>query len=94
MEVYHGPHLIIEYEKENSRLINTWKSNPSNDVVYREELLEYLEISKKIKPCQLLNFTQTKEFFKKQQTYLVNQQMRKRIHHSFTSMMMEQWRRK
>ena len=49
MEVYHGPHLIIEYEKENSRLINTWKSNPSNEVVYREELLEYLEISKKIK---------------------------------------------
>lgn len=62
MEVYHGPHLIIEYEKENSRLINTWKSNPSNDVVYREELLEYLEISKKIKPCQMIWLLDKKTF--------------------------------
>ncbi|CAI8301056.1 MAG: Uncharacterised protein [Cryomorphaceae bacterium] len=28
MEVYNGLHLIIEYEKENLRLISTWKSNP------------------------------------------------------------------
>ena len=62
MEVYHGPHLIIEYEKENSRLINTWKSNPSNDVVYREELLEYLEISNKIKPCQMIWILDKKTF--------------------------------
>ena len=54
MEVYNGPHLIMRYEKENSRLICTWKSSPHNPVAYREELIEYLEISKKIKPCQMI----------------------------------------
>ena len=62
MEVYHGPHLIIEYEKENSRLINTWKSNPHNDVAYREELIEYLDISKKIKPSQMIWILDKKTF--------------------------------
>ena len=62
MEIYHGPHLIIEYEKENSRLINVWKSNPHNDVAYREELLEYLEISKKIKPSQMIWILDKKTF--------------------------------
>ena len=54
MELYKGPHLIIKYEKENSRLINSWKSNPPNDVVYKAELLEYLKICLKIKPCQMI----------------------------------------
>ncbi|MBB77675.1 MAG: hypothetical protein CL844_01580 [Crocinitomicaceae bacterium] len=36
MELYKGPHLIIKYEKENSRLINSWKSNPPNDEVYQD----------------------------------------------------------
>ena len=36
MEVYKGPHLIVKYEKENSRLINSWKSNPPNDEVYQD----------------------------------------------------------
>ena len=62
MEVYNGPHLIIEYEKDNSRLINTWKSNPPNDVVYREELIEYLDISKKIKPSQMIWILDKKTF--------------------------------
>jgi DNA-binding CsgD family transcriptional regulator len=54
MKVYNSPHLIIEYEKENSRLINTWKSNPPNDLVYREELIEHLQIAEKIKPSQII----------------------------------------
>jgi len=54
MEVYNGTHLLIKYEKENSRLISIWKSSPPNDMAYREELIEYLEISKKIKPCQMI----------------------------------------
>ena len=54
MEVYNGPHLIIEYEKDNSRLINTWKSNPLNDAVYRKELLAHLHIAQKIKPFQVI----------------------------------------
>jgi len=54
MEVYNGPHLIIKYEQENSRLINTWKSSPTNDVAYREELIEHLHIIQKIKPSQVM----------------------------------------
>tara|TARA_B110000037_G_scaffold210463_1_gene260848 strand:+ start:9450 stop:10238 length:789 start_codon:yes stop_codon:yes gene_type:complete len=54
MEVYNGPHLIIKYEQENSRLINTWKSSPTNDAAYREELIEHLHIIQKIKPSQVM----------------------------------------
>ena len=54
MKVYNSPNLIIEYEKENSRLINTWKSNPPNDLVYREELIEHLQIAEKIKPSKII----------------------------------------
>jgi len=32
MEVYNGPYLIIKYEHDNSRLINTWKSSPTSDI--------------------------------------------------------------
>ena len=28
MEVYNGSRLLIKYEEENSRLVNTWKSSP------------------------------------------------------------------
>ena len=62
MEVYNGTHLLIKYEKENSRLICTWKSSPPSDVAYREELIEYLEISKKIKPCQMIWILDKKTF--------------------------------
>jgi len=54
MEVYNGPHLLIKYEKENSRLISTWKSSPPNDLEYRKELIEHLHIAKKIKPSQII----------------------------------------
>jgi DNA-binding CsgD family transcriptional regulator len=54
MEVYSGPHLIIKYEQENSRLINTWKSSPPNDVEYRKELIEHRHIVEKIKPSQIM----------------------------------------
>ena len=54
MEVYNGPYLFIKHEKANSRLICTWKSSPLNDLAYRKELIEYLDISKKIKPCQMI----------------------------------------
>jgi DNA-binding CsgD family transcriptional regulator len=54
MEVYNGPHLIIKYEQENSRLINTWKSSPNTDAAYRKELIEHLHIVEKIKPSQVM----------------------------------------
>ena len=54
MEIYSGPHLVIKYEQKNSRLINTWKSNPLNDAVYRKELLAHLHIAQKIKPFQVI----------------------------------------
>tara|TARA_B100000795_G_scaffold251260_1_gene219974 strand:- start:1500 stop:2288 length:789 start_codon:yes stop_codon:yes gene_type:complete len=54
MEIYKGPHLVIKYEQKNSRLINTWKSNPPDDLAYRRELLEHLHIAKKIKPFQVM----------------------------------------
>ena len=62
MEVYNGPHLLIKYEKENSRLISIWKSSPPNDLAYRKELIEYLYISKKIKPCQMIWILDKKTF--------------------------------
>jgi len=54
MEVYNGTHLLIKYEKENSRLISIWKSSPPNDLAYRKELIEHLHIAKKIKPSQII----------------------------------------
>mgnify|MGYP006083206351 FL=1 len=54
MQVYIGSHLTIKYEKENSRLISSWKSSPPNDVVYREELLEHLHMVEKTKPSQIM----------------------------------------
>ena len=54
MEVYNGPHLVIIHEQENSRLINTWKSNPPDDLEYRKELIEHRRIVEKIKPSQVL----------------------------------------
>ena len=54
MEVYNGPHLIIKYEQEHSRLINIWKSSPADDVTYRNELIEHLHIVGEIKPAQVM----------------------------------------
>ena len=54
MEIYNGPHLLIKHEEANSRLISTWKSNPPDDVVYRKELVEHLQIAEKIKPLQVM----------------------------------------
>ena len=54
MEVYNGSHLIITYEKGCSRLISTWKSSPHNDLEYRKELIEHLNIAQKIKPSQII----------------------------------------
>jgi len=53
MEVYNGPHLIIKYEQDYSRLISAWKSSPPNDLEYKKELIEYLHIAQKIKPSQI-----------------------------------------
>ena len=54
MEVYNGPYLIIKYEQDNSRLINTWKSSPTSDIAYRKELIEHLHVVEEIKPAQVL----------------------------------------
>jgi|TARA_B110000879_G_scaffold130954_1_gene171857 DNA-binding CsgD family transcriptional regulator len=54
MEVYKGPHLLIEHKEANSRLICTWKSSPVNDLAYRKELIEHLNIAQKIKPNQIV----------------------------------------
>ena len=54
MEVYNGPYLIIKYEQDNSRLINTWKSSPTSDIAYRQELIEHLHVVEEIKPAQVL----------------------------------------
>ena len=62
MEIYNGPYLVIKYELKNSRLINTWKSNPPDDVRYRKELIEHLQIVKKIKPSQVLWILNNLEF--------------------------------
>ena len=54
MDVYNGPHLIITYEQECSRLISTWKSNPPNDLEYRKELIEHRNKALIIKPTQIM----------------------------------------
>jgi hypothetical protein len=63
MEVYNGPHLIIKYEKENSRLVKIWKSSPPDDASYRKELIELLHIVTKIKPSQVLWLQMSKPTF-------------------------------
>ena len=62
MEIYKGPHLIMKYEKENSRLICTWKSSPLNDLAYRKELIEHLHIAQNIKPTQVMWFLESLTF--------------------------------
>ena len=54
MKVNNSPHLIIKFEQENSRLINSWKSSPTTDAAYRKELVEHLHIVDKIKPSQII----------------------------------------
>jgi len=54
MEVYKGPHLVINHEQANSRLISTWKSSPPNDLAYRKELIQHLYIVQEIKPAQVM----------------------------------------
>ena len=54
MDVYIGPHLIIKHDPANNRLIISWKSNPTSDVVYRKELIEHRKIVEKIKPSQVM----------------------------------------
>ena len=63
MEVYNGPHLLIKYEEENSRLVKTWKSSPPDDASYRKELIELLQIVTKIKPSQVLWLLMSKPTF-------------------------------
>ena len=62
MEIYKGPHLVIKYEQQNSRLINTWKSSPINDLAYRKELIEHLDIALKIKPREIIWILDKKTF--------------------------------
>jgi DNA-binding CsgD family transcriptional regulator len=62
MEIYNGPHLVIKYEQKNSRLINTWKSNPPDDEAYRKELIEHLNIAQEIKPNQIIWILDKKTF--------------------------------
>jgi DNA-binding CsgD family transcriptional regulator len=62
MEIYNGPHLVIKYEQNNSRLINTWKSNPHDDVAYRKELIEHLGMAQKTKPSQIIWILNKKTF--------------------------------
>jgi hypothetical protein len=62
MEVYIGPYLSIKYEQQNSRLISTWKSSPPNDLAYRKELKEHLQIAEDIKPCQILWLLETLDY--------------------------------
>lgn len=63
MEIYNGPHLVLKYEQKNSCLVKTWKSSPPDDVTYRKELIELLQIVKKIKPSQVLWLLMSKPIF-------------------------------
>ena len=54
MNVYKGPYLEIEFEEENERFINFWKSTPSDIEGFKSELLNYLSCLEKFNPIQII----------------------------------------
>lgn len=61
MKIYKGKFLEIQFEKENNRFINFWKSTPGSVLEFKNELLNYLECLEKFNPLQIIwlqeNFT-------------------------------------
>jgi len=56
MLVYNGPHLVLTFEKEKNRFVNTWNSSPTNTKAFKNEMLEYLNALEKLNPSQILWF--------------------------------------
>jgi DNA-binding CsgD family transcriptional regulator len=54
MEVYRGDCLAVIYEKDKSRIINSWEASPRDIAVFKKEMIEYLAVVKKIKPAQII----------------------------------------
>lgn len=60
-EIYSGTHLLVQFNKENNRFINSWKKSPDSTLQFKHELLEYRNSLEKINPTQIIwlqqNFT-------------------------------------
>jgi DNA-binding CsgD family transcriptional regulator len=54
MLIYNGPHLIITFEKDYNRFLNSWKSSPTNVKKFKKEMLEYLFALERINPSQII----------------------------------------
>ena len=62
MLIYSGPHLILTYEQDNNRFLNSWKSSPTNIEIFKKEMLVYLSALEKINPSQILWLQQNYTF--------------------------------
>ena len=62
MIIYSGPHLILTYEQDNNRFINSWKSSPTTVEIFKKEMLEYLSALERINPTQIIWLQQNYTF--------------------------------
>lgn len=70
MEIYSGPYLKVNYESQNNRFINSWKSSPNTTNEFKEELLHYLSALEKVNPTQIIWLQQNFTFHIDDQTKL------------------------
>lgn len=61
MLLYKGPYLVINYEKEHKRFVNSWVKSPSTKNEFKSEMLQYISFLKSNAFNQILwlqaNFT-------------------------------------
>ncbi|MDB4533702.1 helix-turn-helix transcriptional regulator [Vicingaceae bacterium] len=87
MVVYNGPHLVLTFEKEKNRFVNTWNSSPTSIKAFKNEMLEYLSTLEKINPSQILWFQEGFSFHidDKTKLWVENHIMKKRLEADFIS---------
>ncbi|MCG9970614.1 response regulator transcription factor [Christiangramia crocea] len=54
MKIYESDYLIIQFEKENDRFVQFWKSSPASFKTLKVELLNYTGLYEKYRPSQAL----------------------------------------
>lgn len=54
MKIHESDYLILQFEKENNRFVQFWKSSPESFERLKEEFLTYTSLYKKFKPQQTL----------------------------------------
>tara|TARA_R110000772_G_scaffold202935_1_gene313185 strand:+ start:267 stop:1055 length:789 start_codon:yes stop_codon:yes gene_type:complete len=62
MIIYTGPHLVLTYEQDTNRFINSWKSSPTTVEVFKNEMLEYHSALERLNPTQIIWLQQNYTF--------------------------------